>query len=204
MKYDHFPMFILCCAVFLFACGDSSSDLSGEAEMTPTQVAQEPTPTEEEPLASAELEEEEIVSGVDTVNLAQLQEIITNRVSKPLFVNFWATWCTPCLEEMPHINELFDQYRSKRIDFLAVSADYWTETVDNVPEMVEKLDMNLPVKVLEDSDADTVIRSIDPEWQGDLPATFVYSATGERVHKFFGAQDKETFEQAILSVLDSE
>lgn len=188
----------------ILACGNESgpSQSNEEGNQTP-QVSVNPTPVPEAPLTQgSDVDDQSVKSGVDEVSLQQLLDYIRNRGSKPLIINVWATTCEPCVEEMPYLVELYEKYRNERIDFLALSTDYLFGTTAKVPEFIKKLNMTLPVKVLVTSDQNKAINSLHPNWQGDLPVTFVYNGEGERVKSFFGPQTKETFEQAIQSVMN--
>lgn len=124
-----------------------------------------------------------------------------NRDGKPLFVNFWATWCDPCKEEMPHIVELYQQYGNDQVEFLAVSLDSITGTVDQVELTTERNNMKMPVVILDMKNQNQEIEAIDPDWGGELPFTLVISANGEKSEAFSGGQTKETFETAIKKVI---
>jgi thiol-disulfide isomerase/thioredoxin len=136
------------------------------------------------------------------ITLEDYLRLTAARSGKPLLVNFWATWCAPCVEEMPHLVELSEEYRD-RLDFLAVSADSLTLTADQVPEMMRKLKMTLPTRVLVTDDQDAAITAIHAEWQGDLPATFFYNAQGELVNRLQGGQSREELQAAIQAVLSA-
>ncbi len=107
------------------------------------------------------------VDGGET-SLSEFQE-------KILFVNFWATWCAPCVEEMPSIESLADHFPDADVAFLLISK----ETADTVREFVEDQDLAVPVYTISDSGGSL--------WAGTIPATFIFDETRQVVFSQTGA-----------------
>ena len=102
---------------------------------------------------------------------------------KTVFVNFWATWCPPCLAEMPSIQDLYDSLKGENIEFLLISH----EPRSVVAEFIVDSDYAFPVYVAEDPPPAVL------ETQG-IPATFILNARGEIVFQHVGMADWNTDE----------
>jgi thiol-disulfide isomerase/thioredoxin len=106
--------------------------------------------------------------------------------TQPLLVNFWATWCDPCREEFPDLVKLDSDYRSKGLNFVAVSLDDISDIKSVVPQFLKEMKATMPVVLLNVNDPDPAIKVVDATWDGQLPATFLYDSQGKIVFKHFG------------------
>ena len=106
--------------------------------------------------------------------------------ARPLLVNFWATWCDPCREEMPDLVEIDTEFRPRGLDFVLVSADDVSEIKTGVPAFLRKMKAKMPAYILNTPDVEAAMELIDPRWGGELPATFLLDREGKIVFKHFG------------------
>jgi len=97
---------------------------------------------------------------------------------KILVINFWATWCPPCLKEIPHLNELFLDFRSRGVIVLGISMDQGDPDV--VQQFIQRHDVKYPV-VMGTS-------SVGDDFGGirGLPTTFIVDQNGEIIKRFDG------------------
>ena len=111
-----------------------------------------------------------------------------------VLVNFWATWCGPCRQEMPHLNRLYEKYRSSGFTLLGVNID---EDPRAAIELARKLGVTFPV--LLDTDK-KVSRLYD---MSAMPATIVIDRDGRVRHLHRGYRDgyEKTYEQQIRDLL---
>ncbi len=199
----------------LIRCGGQESaheDTIQIAANTSTPITQEDQtfnadsqvePVAKDPeLIAEDVVAEEVQTAVADISLDELKNAISLRHNKPLFLNFWATWCGPCIEEMPTIVDLHKKY-GKQVDFLSISCDHFTDTVDQVSNAIQTLKMAFKTRVLKVDDQNQAIAAIDSKWPGSLPATFIYNTQGEKITMFLGSQTKETFEAAMEEALKS-
>lgn len=104
---------------------------------------------------------------------------ISKQKGKVLFINFWATWCPPCIQEMPSINKLKNQLNGKDILFLMVDVD---DNHKKSSRFMENKKYNLPVY--------TSVSPVPPElFSGSLPTTIVIDKDGKLVGRHRGAAD---------------
>ncbi len=107
---------------------------------------------------------------VEVIKFPQLQEIIDTQGDKVKLINFWATWCKPCIEELPYFAEAEKKYGKDAIEIILVSFDF---SADQVNKYVKKHEMVGKLYLLDETDFDTIINKIDKKWQGGIPATLV-------------------------------
>lgn len=89
-------------------------------------------------------------------------------------VNFWATWCKPCVAELPYFEQLNEQYKNQKVKVLLVSLDFSTQIEKKLNPFLERKQLKSEVVVLDDPDANGWIDKVDPKWSGAIPATVIY------------------------------
>jgi thiol-disulfide isomerase/thioredoxin len=123
---------------------------------------------------------------------------------RPLLVNFWATWCAPCREEFPDLVKLRGRYAAEQIDFALVSLDDISDIETAVPDfLVESGASALPAYLLHSEDDNAAINLVDPQWGGELPATFLYDRSGRLVFNHKGRIKPAELQAAIDKTLDT-
>jgi thiol-disulfide isomerase/thioredoxin len=115
----------------------------------------------------------------ELIKLKGLQEIMQGKSDQVLVINFWATWCAPCIKEIPYFEKL---NQDNKAHVLLVSMDYDLDpNTDKVDRFVVRKKLQSRVLVLTESDPNSWIDKIDKRWSGALPATLVInSKTGKR------------------------
>ena len=110
------------------------------------------------------------------VNFDQLQSILQKKDNKLYVVNFWATWCKPCVDELPGFMEVNKTYRGNpRFKMILVSLDPATEIDTKVRPFLLKNKIEADVCILDDNKRmNEWIPSIDKKWSGSIPATAIY------------------------------
>lgn len=88
-------------------------------------------------------------------------------------INFWASWCGPCVKELPEFNELEQVFKGKKVKVLLVSLDFSESYPDKLSKYVEKKNIAPEVVWFNETNADKFIPKIDDRWTGALPATMI-------------------------------
>jgi thiol-disulfide isomerase/thioredoxin len=140
---------------------------------------------------------------VSAINADDLKGLLKRNRPGPLLVNFWATWCDPCRDEFPDLVKIDQQYRSKGLDFIAVSLDDLADIKTEVPKFLRAMHATMPVYLLNVSDPEPAINAVDKEWGGSLPATFLYNAQDQIVYKHFGRINVIELRTAIEKLVGS-
>ena len=101
---------------------------------------------------------------------------IMARVSSPDTVyvfNFWATWCIPCVQELPEFNGLQDRYHDKPVKIILVSLDFKEDYPQKLASFAERKRLKPQVAWLSDTDPNVFIPKIEQSWEGSIPATLI-------------------------------
>ncbi|NBC25200.1 MAG: redoxin domain-containing protein [Bacteroidetes bacterium] len=105
----------------------------------------------------------------------ELEEKLPENSEQLIIVNFWATWCKPCVKEMPYFNELSKAYENDRgVKVILVSLDMETQMQSRLIPFIEDRNLHPEVWLLDDPDANRWIDRVDPSWSGAIPATLFY------------------------------
>jgi thiol-disulfide isomerase/thioredoxin len=106
--------------------------------------------------------------------------------SRPLLVNFWATWCDPCRDEFPDLIQIDKDYKTRGLEFVTVSLDDAADIKTSVPEFLRQMRAEMPAYLLNVPDPEPAIKMVDETWGGGLPATFLFNAQGQVVFRHMG------------------
>ncbi len=90
-------------------------------------------------------------------------------------VNFWATWCVPCVKELPEFAKLEEKYKELPVKILLVSLDF-KEELHKIPLFIQRRKLKSEVVWLNETDANRFIPIIDNRWQGSIPATLLVAS----------------------------
>ncbi len=102
--------------------------------------------------------------------LADLEQYI-NAADKPTIINFWATFCKPCLEEMPYFVKVHKKYESAGLNLMLVNLDVSDAYPNKIKAFATKRKINAPIAFLDETDADVFCPVVDTTWSGAIPAT---------------------------------
>ncbi len=90
-------------------------------------------------------------------------------------VNFWATWCAPCIKELPAFEKLGNDYQSENVKVLLVSLDFPHQYESKLKPFISMHNLQSDILVLNDVDANSWIPQVSAEWSGAIPATLIYN-----------------------------
>lgn len=92
-------------------------------------------------------------------------------------VNFWATWCSPCLKEIAYFEELHREYRASGVKVALVSLDFPDQLERRLVPFIKEKKITAPVMLMTDLHYNKWINQVDPGWSGAIPATLIYNST---------------------------
>ena len=124
-------------------------------------------------------------------NFEELNSYIQQNSDKPLVINFWATWCAPCVKELPYFEKLGAAYSSKKVKVLLVSLDFPKQVEKKLIPFINENKIQSDVVLLDDVNEDIWIQAIDKNWSGAIPATLIYH---KNQRKFY----EQTFDYQLL------
>lgn len=108
---------------------------------------------------------------VKLLNIDQLNERVKKGKDSTYVVNFWATWCAPCIKELPHFEKLQADYKAEKVKVLLLSVDFKSKLSSAVVPFVKRKNLKNEVFLLNESSPQEYIDRIDPSWSGSIPAT---------------------------------
>lgn len=112
---------------------------------------------------------------IAVVDFTQLQPLLDKRNDTTYIVNFWATWCLPCIKEMPYFQQIHENFSNRKVKVILVSLDFEKQLDSRLIPFIEKNRLTAEVILLNDPDADSWIDKVNPKWSGALPATVIYN-----------------------------
>jgi thiol-disulfide isomerase/thioredoxin len=138
---------------------------------------------------------------VKAVSVPQIKKAIADRKGKVVVVNFWATWCAPCVAEFPDLVKLQSAYKDKDVVVISISANDVSEIKPDVLPFLTKSKAYFDNYLIKATDPDVFINAFDPKWQGDIPRTFVYDKRGILSDELAGMQTYASFRAAVDKAL---
>jgi len=133
--------------------------------------------------------------------ITDVENYIAASKDEVLVINFWATFCKPCVAEIPSFIKITDQYKSKHVKLVLVSLDLPSYYPAKIAAFAKKHQFNTNITWLEETNADYFCPRVDSTWSGSIPATLIInSKTGYR--KFFEEEmEPKDFEAELLKAI---
>jgi thiol-disulfide isomerase/thioredoxin len=110
---------------------------------------------------------------VPSLSYTELKPLLNQSDDKVHVVNFWATWCAPCIKELPYFEAL---NKRKNIEVLLVSLDFPKHKQSRLLPFISKNKLQSKVVLLDDADENYWINDINANWSGAIPATLIYNS----------------------------
>jgi len=150
MRYLYVLIFIIC-----FACKgeENKNDAKGDEGIQQTEL---------KPLDSLEV-----------YDFQGLEKYLNKSDDKVYVVNFWATWCAPCVKELPYFEKLNEEYPNQ-VEVILVSLDFPSKYESNLKPYIKKNNLKSKVVALNDTDSNSWIPKVSEDWTGAIPATIIY------------------------------
>jgi|TARA_X000000950_G_scaffold84945_1_gene106871 thiol-disulfide isomerase/thioredoxin len=109
---------------------------------------------------------------VPTLHYTELKPLLNQKGDDLYVVNFWATWCAPCIKELPYFEALNQR---EDVEVLLVSLDFPKHKESRLLPFIKKNNLKSKLVLLDDTDENYWINDIHPNWSGALPATLIYT-----------------------------
>lgn len=115
-----------------------------------------------------------------------LEKVLNKQDNKTYVVNFWATWCAPCVKELPYFERINKQYKDKNVEVVLVSLDFPKHFDTKLKNFINEKQLQSELYALNDMDSNYWIPKVNKDWSGAIPATLIYNSN-----------KREFFEQAF-------
>jgi thiol-disulfide isomerase/thioredoxin len=112
---------------------------------------------------------------VAIVSIDKVKQLINNQSDTIHVVNFWATWCAPCVKELPDFMRLSETYQHKNVRVWLISMDFPSSVETKLKPFLRNRNIQQPVWLLNNTDYDSWIPVVDGNWQGDIPFTLIFN-----------------------------
>ena len=127
---------------------------------------------------------------VAVLRLPDLQRRLARHTDTTYVVNFWATWCGPCVAELPNFERVRAATAGGKVKFLLVSLDYFSQLDKKVKPFVAQQKLGADVALLNEPDPNTWLASVDAQWSGSIPFTLIFNNE---------TKQRATFEQPLTA-----
>jgi thiol-disulfide isomerase/thioredoxin len=186
-------------ALAIVGCAPKENGATPEAEAAITTPAADAVP------ASAPTENSTTAKEIEVAVLdgAAIKSAIDGAKGKVTVVNFWATWCPPCVEEMPDHVKFYNEFGKKGVNYLSFSADDTSTIEDAVKPFAKKAGIEFPISVMAATNPDELESHLKLGWDGALPTTYLFDAAGAKVTSWVGAVSYADLVKAVTPLLEA-
>ena len=114
---------------------------------------------------------------IEVVDFDGLYSKIDLSVDKTYVLNFWATWCAPCVKELPHFEEVNKELKDKNTEVILVSLDFPSQIESKLKPYLKKNKIKSRVILLDDAKMNTWVPKVSKQWDGGIPATLIVNSS---------------------------
>ncbi len=161
---------VLFCLTFLLACANKQKGVIADNAIDSNELVEEVITEEANPRVPA-------------YNFEELNSLLTKDNDTTYVVNFWATWCRPCIKELPAFEKLNKDYSEKKVKVLLVSLDFPNKIEKQVIPFMDKNNIKSEVVLLDDPDSNSWIPRVSEKWSGAIPATIIYKGSSREFYE---------------------
>ncbi|MBN1816339.1 MAG: redoxin domain-containing protein [Sedimentisphaerales bacterium] len=137
---------------------------------------------------------------LEKIDITAIKMLLKNESDKLRLINFWATWCGPCVAEFPDLIEINRMYRNREFEMITISVDA-PDQAKNVLHFLEKNEASCTNYQYDSSDVYKLIESVGRDWQGSIPFTLLVKPGGEILASYVGMIEPLEVKQAIVGYL---
>ena len=121
---------------------------------------------------------------VKLLTLSNLERRMEKGKDTTYVINFWATWCAPCVEELPYFEKLNTAYKKQPVKVILMSLDFKSKLITEVIPFVKKNKLAAEVYVVNEADQQAFIEKVNKKWSGAIPATWFIN-TKKKINAFY-------------------
>jgi thiol-disulfide isomerase/thioredoxin len=111
---------------------------------------------------------------IGKIDAEQLVSLTTRSDDTTYVINFWATWCSPCVKEIANFEKVHQEYQNEKLKVILVSLDFPNQLEKRVIPFLREKGISASVNIMTDTDYNAWIDRVDPSWSGAIPATLIY------------------------------
>jgi peroxiredoxin len=137
---------------------------------------------------------------LEPIDLAGVAKLAKNDTKKLVLVNLWATWCGPCVAELPELVTMNRMYRGREFQLVTISLDDIAKT-DDALKILKENHVSATNRILNFDDRDKFAEALDQEWPGPVPYTLLIAPGGKIVYRKTGEIDPLALKRAIVAYL---
>lgn len=134
---------------------------------------------------------------LETIDDAGIAALLKNDTKNVRLINVWATWCGPCVTEMPEFVDMNRMYRRRDFEFITLSADK-PDKKERAHDMLKKMQASAKNYIYNSADQYKLIEAIDPQWQGALPYTLLIAPGGKVLYRTQGSIEPQKMKKMIV------
>lgn len=134
--------------------------------------------------------------------IGEMEQVKDSHKGKVLLINFWATWCKPCVKEFPELVKLYDNYKDKGFELIFISVDVPEDVEPKVIPFLKKQNVDFVSYYNKFDKPEELINYIDKNWEGAIPSTYIYDKEGKMTSHILGSRSYDEFEMEIRKNLD--
>ena len=124
------------------------------------------------------------------INFEGLKPYLNRADNKTYIINFWATWCAPCVKELPYFEEITKEYWGEAVEVILVSLDFPRQYNSKLKPFIKDKQLQSEVIALNDTDMNNWIPQVDESWSGAIPAILKYNKNQRQIfEKSFSIQE---------------
>lgn len=141
-------------------------------------------------------------SQVEPISAAQFAQVLEHHRGEVVLVNLWATWCIPCVQELPDLALLQERYGARGLKVIGVSFDDATRLETRVRPFFAEKAPTLISYLQTEADQFSFVTPLDPNWVGAMPTSFFVDRAGKVAKSHAGRMIYRDLEREVLKLLD--
>lgn len=139
---------------------------------------------------------------VQQISPEDLESILANERGNIVILNLWATWCAPCLVEIPDLQKVEADLEDSNVTLIGLSVDEPTFNTDQIAKMRDRRFPGFRTYARDNRDTDYLVSVVDPAWNEVVPTTYIIDRTGSVQSRIQGKKSFEEFKAAVLAAME--